>query len=172
MEVSLRLLAKDRNVDAEKWSSLNDPLTLGALAWYLRESSTMTEAQKTFVNETIGADLAAFLKILVSDNAAMTLLKVKLDTAPGRYDELIRMAKSNELSGSALKRAEAAEEAAGKAKADAASTQSAFDELKVQLAEVKKSLAETRKDLEGVKANRDALQKELDTLKDKLPPGV
>ena len=168
MEVSLRLLAKDRNVDPEKWSSLNDPLTLGALAWYLRESSTMTDEQKTFVNEKVGADLAAFLKILVSDNAAMALLKVKLDTAPGRYDELIRMAKANELSGSALKRAEVAEEAAGKAKADAASTQSAFDELKVQLAEVKKSLADTGKDLEGVKADRDALQKQLDTLKAKL----
>lgn len=176
MEVSLRLLAKEKSVDPEKWPALNDPLTLGALAWYLRESSAMTEAQKTFVAEKVGPELATFLQEVVKDSGSMAALKTKIDTAPGRYDELIRLAKANELSDSAVKRAEVAQsqaktavEEAAKSKAQADTAQGALNDVRRELSATNQTLAAVNAELAQAKADRLALQKQIEVLKAAAP---
>jgi hypothetical protein len=184
MEVSLRLLAKDKGVDPEKWPALTDPLTLGALTWYLRESSSMTDAQKTFVAEKVGPELSTFLKTIVKDSGAMAALKTKIDTAPGRYDELVRLVKASELSHSAVERAEAAQsqakiavEEAVQAKAKADTAQVTINDVRRELSAANQSLSTvnqtliaTNAELAQAKADRLALQKQLDALKAAPPP--
>lgn len=179
MEKVLRGYAKNDASDPQKWTSLKDPIVLGALAWYVREHGKLNDEERSFFAAKVGDELAVFLPTLVQDSTTLAVINAELDASAGRYDELIRMAKMAQATGSATTRTQAAEDAAQKAtqlalsaqkqaseaKADNAAAQKTITQMQAQLNQTVTQLSETNAALEKTVAERDALQKKLEDLK-------
>jgi hypothetical protein len=107
MTTTLKIFATELKVDTSEWPVLSDPVTLGALAWRVRE--TPSDSERTFIDKRLDVNLTILLDTLENDASRFAKIRGNIDDSKGRYDELTRAAKATFMAGSAADRATRAE---------------------------------------------------------------
>ncbi|WP_156400418.1 hypothetical protein [Caulobacter sp. Root655] len=149
MTTTLKIFATELKVDTSEWPVLSDPVTLGALAWRVRETPNPDE--RKFINQRLDVNLTVLLDTLEKDAGRFAKIRGNIDDSKGRYDELTRAAKATFMAGSAADRATSAEAQVAKLKDDVLQFQVARDDAQSKIEALGKEKAALDKEKEALK---------------------
>lgn len=122
-------------------SSVRASNRLGAIAWRIQPGSALTDEQKTFIQNTLGADLNRMLEAAIADPAQNRVLQQMVaGVQSGAFTELRRGAETEWASESARTRLARAQSEATDAVRAAENAQRETDRLGLQITELKTRL--------------------------------